>query len=167
MCQESETKLWLTPSHSACCPALRRANVTVHLPAHRGYKKEEMETRIEHKSVLAVGSVISLSFHALWLCVWKQIVYLYCNSSPLSVFYVPLFPYFQCLYSELKIKKVQRERFEEKTISQSEWRGSMSNRVVTPHHTTPFCVFILLSCSCCCIVKILRTNKDSAELSMV
>lgn len=34
-----------------------------------GKKKEKMETRIEQKPVVAVGSIISLSFHALWMCV--------------------------------------------------------------------------------------------------
>lgn len=42
MCQESRTKPWLTPSSPACCPALRRANVTVRLSAHGGYKKVKM-----------------------------------------------------------------------------------------------------------------------------
>ncbi|KAF3692163.1 hypothetical protein EXN66_Car007839 [Channa argus] len=62
------------------------------------------------------------------------------------------------------------ERFRDKTISQSEWHESVSNRVVMPpqQSMSTFCVFILLSCSCCyCIVEILRTNKDSAEIPTV
>lgn len=57
---------------------------------------------------------------------------------------VPLFPCFQCLYPELQIlKQVQKEIFKEKTISQSQWHDSVSDRVVMPHsHPHPLlCVY--------------------------
>lgn len=38
-------------------------------------------------------------------CVWKQVVYTYCKSSPLSVLCVTLFPCFQRLYNELQLFK--------------------------------------------------------------
>lgn len=33
-----------------------------------GKQKEKTETRIEQKPVVAVGSIISLSFHSSWMC---------------------------------------------------------------------------------------------------
>lgn len=66
------------------------------------------------------------------------------------------------------MKQVQRQRLKKKTISQSEWRECVKRgRAASQPSMSAFRVFILLSCSCCCIVEILRTYKDSAELSTV
>lgn len=64
-------------------------------------------------------------------------------------------------------KKAQSKKFTEKTISQS---GSKRPYVrqgwnLLQPSTNTFCVFIMLSCNCCCIVEILRTDEESTEVS--
>lgn len=107
-------------------------------------KKEKMDTRIEQKPVVAVGSIISLSFHSFWMCVSQnRSCNSYCKLSPLSAF-GSLVPMFSVLIPwASNIKQVQMEKFKEKTISQSQWHDSLSDRVVMPHsHPHPLlCVY--------------------------
>lgn len=77
------------------------------------------ETRIEWKSIVTVGSIISLSFHVLWLCVSENRLCI-CSVNHLHYLYFV----FSCSHVSsaytVSLKWVQRKRFKEKTISQSE-----------------------------------------------
>lgn len=110
MCQESETKLWLTPSHSACCPALRRPMSLSSCLLTEGTNGKDGD-KDRTKVCCYSGINHQPQFPCcLGVCVWKQVVYLYCKSSSLSVFCVSLFPCFQCLYPELQILQQCKER---------------------------------------------------------
>lgn len=117
----------------------------------------------QNKSVVLVGTIISLSFHAVWACVSENrqcncIV----NHLHFLYFVFPCTHVFSTYTLSSNTTAVQRERLKRKQTASLSGISLYQTGLQSPS-AIPFCVFILLSCSCCRIDEFLRTN--SAEIS--
>lgn len=123
-----------------------------------GTNKEKMETRkeqkvcscsgINHQPQFSCSLGVCVSENRLCTCIVTHFHYLY--------FVFPCSHVFSASTLSFKCsKRCKGRKFKEKTISQSEWHESMSNRVVTPHS----CPHPLFVCLFCCLVVVVVLLK--------